>query len=124
MLGRINKGVNLMNTVSILFAQLVTTDEDMITYDSFYKACNDRFDALCDLKEQKLNDQPSTLQSFEEVALSNGIAEACNEIFYSALSKDEAMFLDRTASKKHVSIEYVFNQINTNYFKNPLRIVL
>lgn len=113
-----------MNTVSILFEKLMTTDEDMITYDSFYKACNDRFDALCDLKEQKLNDQPPTLQSFEEVAFSNGIAEACNEIFYSALSKDEAIFLDRTASEKNVSFEDVFNQLSNNYFKNPLRIVL
>lgn len=113
-----------MNTVSILFAQLVTTNEDMAKYDSFYSKCNDRFDALCDLKEQKLNDQPPTLQSFEEVALSSGIAEACNSIFFSALSSDEAMFLDRSTIEKNVSIEDVFNQLSNNYFKNPLRIVL
>lgn len=113
-----------MNTVSILFAQLVTTNGDMIKYDSFYSKCNDRFDALCDLKEQKLNDQPPTLQSFENVALNSGIAEACNNIFYSGLSKDEAMFLDRSVSEKNVSIEDVFNQLSNNYFRNPLRIVL
>lgn len=112
-----------MNTVSILFAQLVTTNEDMAKYDSFYSKCNDRFDALCDLKELKLNEQPPTLQSFEEVALSS-ISEACNSIFYSGLSKDEAEFLDRTASEKNLSIEHVFNKLSTNYFKNPLRIVL
>ncbi|WP_213336777.1 hypothetical protein [Enterococcus casseliflavus] len=113
-----------MNTVSILFAQLVSSEEDMAKYDTFYSKCNDRFDALCDLKEKKLNDQPPTLQSFEEVASHNGIAEACNSIFYSGLSKDEAMFLDRTASEKNVSFEDVFNQLSNNYFKNPLRIVL
>lgn len=113
-----------MNTVSILFAQLVTTNEDMINYDTFYRKCNDRFDALCDLKEQKLNEQPPTLKLFEEVASNSGIAEACNSIFYSALSSDKAMFLDKSASEKHLSIEHVFNELSINYFKNPLRIVL
>lgn len=42
-----------MNTVSILFAQLVSSEEDMAKYDTFYSKCNDRFDALCDLKEKK-----------------------------------------------------------------------